>query len=243
MELSISSFFIKIFSKHNYAKISSFTLQHIRTIIFLLILTSIIMTSYYAILFSSQNKRTVDFGDSFLNESLLFSHVIKSPKLVSAINLSNFSRDSITTFNPLQQLLHSTHPTDTSTSALIPLLIHQMNNEANLPAQFLFSVNAIARYHRFALDDRELSANESHNTFKYYFWSDQSIREFVADCRVSESLCEKVDPTVAGVLLSDFAYVKIIITRISYKILIYEYTFEQNYGVFYIRTSMRYFVL
>lgn len=234
MRSAIIFLFIKKIFKLHSAKNISYTRRSIKTVFLILIITGFIVTTYFIIFFSSQNK--VISPDLYLSFPIkqLFLHN-EEQRVAGSIEKSSLTRLHYTTnstgapnelaansttstpgvhkfftSSPSQQSLHSTS-TPTIPHSHIPQLFHQMNSETVLPAQFLISLSSVARYHRLAIDDRDAHSNESH-TFQYYFWTDQSIREFVADCKASEPLCEHVDPSLAGVLLADVAYAVILVS-------------------------------
>lgn len=87
----------------------------------------------------------------------------------------------------------------------IPLIFHQTFKERQLPTQYVFSVASIARNHRIAYNDT--SGNEPNCVFfKYYFWTDESIKEFVEDERRFNPLFTKMESGLQLARLADFAY-------------------------------------
>lgn len=194
------------------------SLKNIKTLLIGLILT--VLAIVLIILVFSQNELLPKASTSKkqkktlgLNRSSIASFARKELYTLASPSSTFSCRYQRSTSNQSQDLfpLFST-PSDRSSfrekdapNVRIPLLIHQINSHENLPAQFLFSLSSVARYHNIAIDDCENCSKKSH-TFKYYFWTDQSIRDYVSDLRNSESLLQNADTTSSGVILADIAY-------------------------------------
>ena len=58
----------------------------------------------------------------------------------------------------------------------IPLIFHQTYKERQLPTQYMFSVSSIAQNNRIAYNNT-LENMSNCEFFKYYFWTDESIKE------------------------------------------------------------------
>ena len=64
-----------------------------------------------------------------------------------------------------------------SRTPVIPLIFHQIYRDTSLPAPYGICLYSLLRNHRFRDGRRERKAGE----FDYYFWTDQSIKEYRED--------------------------------------------------------------
>ena len=64
-----------------------------------------------------------------------------------------------------------------SRTPAIPLIFHQIYKDTSLPAPYGICLYSLLRNHRFRDGRRERKAGE----FDYYFWTDQSIKEYRED--------------------------------------------------------------
>ena len=87
----------------------------------------------------------------------------------------------------------------------IPLIFHQTYKERQLPTQYVFSVSSIARNHRIACNNTPENISNC-DLFKYYFWTDESIKEFVEDEKRFDPLFTKMESGLQLARLADFAY-------------------------------------
>ena len=174
-------------------------------------------------------QRNVTRNEVYYSIELLFQKLANHSKLplceYSTINNKTLHYSSFK-FNVISQLPDSENSNDSnshnnakaipaqshepSCQTRIPQIFHQIYKDTKLPSQYTFSVASIARNHLFSYDSDSLySLNESStkHLFQYYFWTDDSVIQFIQDAQSLDPIFHRFKPNRGGTLFSDFAYV------------------------------------
>ena len=131
----------------------------------------------------------------------------------------------------------STATTTTTQSApqppRIPLIFHQIYKDTALPAPYGICFYSLLRNHRFRDGRQDRNASVYRGEFDYYFWTDQSIKEYKED----HSSAPSAGNASAGRLGKEFEYFKSARETVEVADMV-RYFFLYEYGGIYMDLDM-----